>query len=302
MSPRANGPFGMARLVRRSPYVGWPGGAIVGRSVMADEADPTAANAAADELFAVAPDEFVTRREELVADLRAAGDREAAAEIQKFRRPPRSAWALNVVARQRPELVDAVLGRARAVTDALATGSDGVRDELAAYRAATEAVLDAAEESTGTGGAEWRDRMRATVQAAGDDDALAELLRAGRIVADHAAPGLGGGAAASTIAARRPREARAAPARTARTSAGRADAAAAAEAAEAAAAEAAERARREAERARVAKERARLIRELDRARGRADRLDLAARDARTAADEAARAAEEIEARLRELAG
>ena len=54
---------------------------------------------AADELYAVSPDDFMARRTALVGEARAAGDRPLAKEIGQLRKPTRSAWLVNLLAR-----------------------------------------------------------------------------------------------------------------------------------------------------------------------------------------------------------
>ena len=102
-----------------------------------------------DELFACPPSQFVQARNALVRRLRASGDREAAEEVTRLRRPTPSVWALNQVARQQSALVDA-LGEAgdrlRAATeDALAGDSSTLRPAQDAARAAVDVVVEAAE-------------------------------------------------------------------------------------------------------------------------------------------------------------
>ena len=60
---------------------------------------------ATDELYALSPDEFIERRQQLVAEARKAQDRELATQIGKLRRPTRSAWLINLLARQEPDEV-----------------------------------------------------------------------------------------------------------------------------------------------------------------------------------------------------
>ena len=64
---------------------------------------------AANELYALSPDEFVDHRQQLVAEARKAGDRTLATQIGKLRRPTRSAWLINLLARQEPDEVTALL-------------------------------------------------------------------------------------------------------------------------------------------------------------------------------------------------
>ena len=59
-----------------------------------------------DRLYSLPPEQFVAARDEAVADARLAGDRLMATEIAALRRPTVAAWLVNVLVRQRPELVD----------------------------------------------------------------------------------------------------------------------------------------------------------------------------------------------------
>src|SRR5918994_5497581 len=51
------------------------------------------------ELYVLPPAEFVTARNELVRQARAAGSREVAERLRQLRRPTRSAWLVNLLAR-----------------------------------------------------------------------------------------------------------------------------------------------------------------------------------------------------------
>ena len=57
---------------------------------------------AADQLYAVAPDDFMARRTALAAEAKESGDKALAKQITGLRRPTRSAWLVNLVARARP--------------------------------------------------------------------------------------------------------------------------------------------------------------------------------------------------------
>ena len=154
---------------------------------------------AGDELFAAPPAEFVQARNALVRRLRAAGQREAAEELSQRRRPTPSVWALNQVARQRPALVEGFRSTAeqmRAATqDALAGDADPLRTAQPAALAAIDLVVEAAEAFLVTLGepanAVTRQRMVDTLRAATTDARTAELLRAGRLIEDRTAAGLG---------------------------------------------------------------------------------------------------------------
>ena len=58
---------------------------------------------ARDELYVAHPDKFISRRKELTAAARAAGDEQAAAAIGELRRPTRSAWVVNLFVRTDPD-------------------------------------------------------------------------------------------------------------------------------------------------------------------------------------------------------
>ena len=58
-----------------------------------------------DDLFALPPAEFIAARDALAKRLKADGDATRAAEVKALRRPSVAAWAVNQVARRKPELV-----------------------------------------------------------------------------------------------------------------------------------------------------------------------------------------------------
>jgi hypothetical protein len=59
-----------------------------------------ALDAAADELYGLAPERFTARRGELAKAARAAGDKSAATEISALRKPTVPAWLVNLLARE----------------------------------------------------------------------------------------------------------------------------------------------------------------------------------------------------------
>lgn len=151
------------------------------------------------DLYALDPGEFTAARNALVKELRAAGRRDEAAGVAKLRRPPVTAWALNRVARDRPDLLEAVLDAGRglraATEQALEGDASALRPAQAAERRAVDAVTATASsqlETTGkAGGDTARQRMAATLRAAVVDPTVAEPLLAGALDADHEAPGFG---------------------------------------------------------------------------------------------------------------
>lgn len=73
---------------------------------------------AADELYGGSPDDFVERRKALVAVARKAKDRELARRIGELRRPTRTAWLVNLLARESPAEVESLLGLGADLEDA----------------------------------------------------------------------------------------------------------------------------------------------------------------------------------------
>jgi hypothetical protein len=97
---------------------------------------------AAHSLYSLDPNDFVTARDQLVRKLRQEQQRDAASEVKALRRPPVPVWALNQVARERPDQVEALItasSRAQAAKDkdvrkALADRRDRLHDVVVAAR------------------------------------------------------------------------------------------------------------------------------------------------------------------------
>src|SRR4249920_711134 len=115
---------------------------------MAASGHSDALEAALDELYGVDPSEFVAERKRLAADLRTAGEKDAAKTLQAARRPTTAAWALNQLSRHEPALVESFLEAGRelqaAQMGARAGGREAIRDATRAHRAALAAATDAA--------------------------------------------------------------------------------------------------------------------------------------------------------------
>jgi hypothetical protein len=245
----------------------------------------------ADALYELLPGEFVAARNALVKQLRASGRKDESAQVAALSRPTRSAWALNQIARNEPDLIGDVLEAGDALRAATEAAMDGdassLRAATADERAAAGAVTAAAS-ATGDLSSTDVDRMTATLRAAVLDDAVRAQLQRGVLAADHSDSGLGFvgvdvcGSSSTPTAPSKPRL------RVVRGGKdSKSDAAA------------------EKERARAEREQAEREREEERARRRRQaELDQAARTARSHADRlAARAdqAEEEAARLRQEA-
>jgi hypothetical protein len=87
------------------------------------------------ELYGCDPDDFMARRQELLAQAREAGDAAAAKQIGALRKPTRSAWVVNRLVRNDPE-VTARLAELAAELREAGQSTDGRRiRELSAARA-----------------------------------------------------------------------------------------------------------------------------------------------------------------------
>ncbi len=143
--------------------------------------------AAADELYGVTPEEFVARRTALVAAARLESDRSHAREIARLRRPTRTAWLLNLLARAATERVGALLALAPALRDAQQR-MDGtaLRRLSAERRALVDALAKRAVQLGHEHGYQPPDaalrEISETLQAALGDPEIAALLRSGRLV------------------------------------------------------------------------------------------------------------------------
>ncbi|MCU1487344.1 MAG: hypothetical protein JWN67_4090 [Actinomycetia bacterium] len=142
------------------------------------------------DLYGLPAGEFTAARDALAKALRAEGDKAAAAEVKALRRPTVAAWAVNQVARDRPELVDALAEagtRLVAAQEHLLAG--GGRDDL---RAATTARRDAVNAATRAAvelaGPAQRDAVHATFDAAATDEEAAVVVRSGRLAKELEPP------------------------------------------------------------------------------------------------------------------
>jgi hypothetical protein len=75
---------------------------------------------AIDQVYAASPDEFMAVRTALVAEARRDGERELAKQIGALRKPTRSAWLINLLARTAPDEVGALLDLGDALREAQA--------------------------------------------------------------------------------------------------------------------------------------------------------------------------------------
>lgn len=154
-----------------------------------------------DGLFMLDPSEFISARDELAARLKAKGRTEEAAEVRALRRPTVAAWAVNRAARENTSDVEELLAAGaelRAVQRKMLSGvkSGGFREAVDRRRKAVAKLNRAAEQvlrESGHSAPGATEAISATFEAASLDEAAAELVKAGRLSKELAAPsGFGG--------------------------------------------------------------------------------------------------------------
>lgn len=141
---------------------------------------------AANELYAISPDDFIERRQQLVAEAKQAGDRQLATQIGKFRRPTRSAWLINVLAREEPDGITALLDLGAALQEAQQRmAADELRQLSAERRRTVDAMARRAVELGRDHGYDAPDgavqEVGQTLQTALGDREIADLVRGGRL-------------------------------------------------------------------------------------------------------------------------
>jgi hypothetical protein len=138
------------------------------------------------ELYDLPPEEFVAARDEAVRRARSAGDRTLAAALGKLRRPTVGAWAVNRLARHRPELVDELL----ALGEQLRTAQRDLRgDDLRELSTRRRSIIDTLyRAAVALARREHRkdalpvNEIEATLMAALADPTVAEQVRTGQLV------------------------------------------------------------------------------------------------------------------------
>lgn len=152
---------------------------------------------AAAQLYAGSPDDFIERRKALVAQARTTKDRPLATAIGKLRRPTRSAWLVNLYAREAPEELAALLELGAALQAAQERMSAPDLRRLSGERSTTLAAatrraveLGRAHDYAATEAV--RQEVTQTLQAALADPEVAEQTRAGTVTEAHSYGGFGG--------------------------------------------------------------------------------------------------------------
>ena len=164
---------------------------------------------AASDLYALPLEEFVAGRDALAKELRAAGDRDAAAAVKALRKPTPAAWAVNQLAREGrlEEVLEAAAGLRAAQEAALGGDASSLRDATSDERSAVDRALAQARALRPGGrplSGATAEKVRDLLHAVARDEQVAEAVRAGRVTAEPGEVGAwglgalleGGGAAA----------------------------------------------------------------------------------------------------------
>ena len=147
------------------------------------------------ELYVLPPADFVAARNELVRQARAAGSRDVATRLQGLRRPTRSAWLVNLLARD-PIAMQRLSALGRELRDAQ-TGLAGaeLRNLAEQRRQLIADLLDRAQAHAAASGVRLTpavlSEVEATLQAALVDLAGALTIRNGRLVRPLSHSGFG---------------------------------------------------------------------------------------------------------------
>ena len=140
----------------------------------------------ADELYAGSPDDFMKLRTAQAAAAKADGDKELAKQIAQLRKPTRSAWLVNLLARKAPDAVSELLDIGTALRDAQQNldGAELRRLSTARHRAVdalSRRAADLGAEADYTATEAVRQEVSQTLQAALADPEQAELVQRGTL-------------------------------------------------------------------------------------------------------------------------
>ena len=171
---------------------------------------------AADQLYAASPDDFMATRTALAKQAKADGDKALAKQITALRKPTRSAWLVNLVARAEPDRVAELMGLGAALQEAQ-QAMDG--DTLRRLSQERRTMIDTLARRAGELGREQGypppdgavQEVSQSLQAALGDPAIAEQILAGRLASAVAYGGFGPDDLASALAASMPATKKAKP-------------------------------------------------------------------------------------------
>jgi hypothetical protein len=151
-----------------------------------------------DEVYRGAPEDFTSARNGLAAELKAAGEADAATDVKRLKRPTQAAAVVNRLSLDHPDETQALLDAAERLRDVhsqLGTTGSGERLREAARkeREALQRLMELARQMGPPPSAATLVRVDETLRAAGSDEGVARLVRAGRLDREQRAPSVIGG-------------------------------------------------------------------------------------------------------------
>ena len=152
--------------------------------------------AVADELYGLAPGEFIAARDAHAKEARGVGDRELAGRIKALRKPTAVAWVANQLARRHPQQVHALAELGDQLRAAMAeSNGPELRRLNAEQRQVVTGLVQAARELADTAGQAMTDQttqaLSDTLYAALADGERARELAAGRLTEGLVSTGFG---------------------------------------------------------------------------------------------------------------
>jgi hypothetical protein len=149
---------------------------------------------AAEPLFELVPEEFTAERDRIAKELKKQGDDEAAGQVKALKRPSVTAYALNLVSRRHPDLVEAMLDADEHLRNAKSrTEMDKAKAERQkAISAITGKATSLLEEQDRPVTAQVKERLTETLLAVATDEETRDRLKSGHLLKEAEAGGFGG--------------------------------------------------------------------------------------------------------------
>ncbi|WP_448005141.1 hypothetical protein [Agromyces bauzanensis] len=146
-----------------------------------------AITAAADELYALVPEEFTAARNALAKDAKAADDRELADRIGALKKPSPAAWILNQLVRRHPDELDELHDLGEELREAQASGDGKALTRIGGERrrlltALLQQAIQLADAADRSPSRAVLDEVEQTLIAATVDEAASRALDTGRLV------------------------------------------------------------------------------------------------------------------------
>lgn len=149
----------------------------------------------AEELYALAPGEFTAARNQHAKNAKASGDKDLAEKIARLPKPSVAAWVVNLLARQRPDVVAGVIELGDALRDAQVESDRDKLKELSRkrqelLRSVAALGLSLAGESGQKVAPTAAAEVEQTLQAAMADPDAADAVLSGRLTRTLASTGI----------------------------------------------------------------------------------------------------------------